>query len=104
MSIKDIAAGGAGLLGCLVMLGVGLFVLGIGSAGIGHELGFWWGVAAFVAAVVLRFTLPISIGVFFYARDIWHLHWVVALLIASPGLIFMVPGVIAAAWSSIRKR
>lgn len=99
--------GVATALRALLMIGVvalGLFTLGAGWAGIEHAHSWGWGLAAVAAALLFRFTLPISYGVFLCARDIWDLHWFVALLIAMPSLLLMIPGLVAAAFAAFRKR
>ena len=65
-----------------------------GFQGIDHHLGVGWAVAAVAAAFALRFTLPLSIGAFFGAADVWGWHWFFALVFAVPGLAFMIPAVI----------
>lgn len=83
-----------GSLGCLFALaffGFGILQLGAGWAGIEHSFGWGWGVAAAVAALMFRFTLPIVIGAFLCAKDIWGWHWAFAAIFAAPGLLFMVP-------------
>ena len=35
------------------------------------------------------FTLPFTLGTFYYAWKVWELHWLLAALIAAPGLLFM---------------
>jgi hypothetical protein len=70
-----------------------------GFAGIEHGVGHLWALAAVGAALLLRFTLPISIGAFFGAMQLWHWHWSLALLFAVPGLVFVLPGVIPAVFS-----
>jgi len=68
-------------------------------AGISHGLSQLWALVALCAALLLRFTLPVTIGAFFGAMQIWGWHWALALLFAAPGLIFMLPGVIPAIFS-----
>jgi len=68
-------------------------------AGISHGLGTLWAVVALCAAVLLRFTLPVTVGAFFGAMQLWGWHWPAALLFSAPGLIFILPGVIPAIFS-----
>lgn len=67
-----------------------------GYVGIQHGMGYPWAVAALFVAILLRFTIPITIGAFFGAMHVWGWHWALALLFAAPGLVFMLPGVIPA--------
>lgn len=87
------------------IVGLGLFLafaaaqIGAGYAGIEHGAGNVWAVAALFAAVLFRFTLPITIGAFFGAMNVWGWHWACALIFAAPGLVFVLPGVLAAIFS-----
>lgn len=92
-----------GVVGFIAFLAFGLAQLAAGYAGIEHHLGWGWAVAASVAALGFRFTLPITIGAFFGALDVWGWHWALAALFAAPGLIFVVPGVIASIISSVKR-
>lgn len=74
-----------------VFFGFGLFQMIIGAMGISHEWGRGWAAAAIFFAISLRFTLPLTIGSFFYALHTWDWHWVFATLFALPGLVFAVP-------------
>ncbi len=85
-----------GSLGCLVLalwIGFALIQLGAGWAGIENAYGWGWGVAAAIAALYFRFTVPIVYGAFLCARDMWEWHWACALVFAMPGLLFMLPAV-----------
>ena len=91
------------IIGGILFLLVGLVYLAVGGIGIEYHLGsFWSGVAIFLA-ILLRFTLPITIGVFFWALDIMHWHWALSALVALPGLILIIPGIIASIIDSIRR-
>lgn len=96
-----------GTVGLAVVLGFvafSVFMIGAGWAGIENQFGAVWGWLAVIAGLLLRFTLPLAVGVFFCARDIWGLHWILALLIAAPGLAFMIPGLAAALVGAIKRR
>lgn len=87
--------------GCLLMIafiGYGLLQIWAGYIGIEYHLGGGWAIGAVVIAFLLRFTLPVTIGSFFGAMDVWGWHWVGALVFAAPGLAFMalmIPGALA---------
>jgi len=84
----------------------GLVQIYAGWVGIEYHLGSGWAVAAFVAAFVFRFTLPITVGSFFGAMDVWGWPWLGALLFAAPGLAFMalmVPGALENLLGNFRK-
>lgn len=94
--------GGFGVVGA-----IGFFILGIaqlvaGYAGISHGLGTFWAIAAVVAAFAFRFSLPLTIGSFFGAMNVWGWNWFASALFALPGLAFVIPGVIASMISGLR--
>jgi hypothetical protein len=93
-----------GCIFAIALFGFGLFQIGAGWAGIQHHWGWWWGLAACVAAVGFRFTLPIVVGCYFYAHDLWSWHWFPSLLFALPGLLFMIPNFIAQMFAGARER
>lgn len=74
-----------------------------GFVGIEHELGSGWAYGALVAAFLLRFTLPITIGSFFGAMNVWGWHWALAAIFAAPGLALIIPGALASIFSVIKK-
>lgn len=100
---SDVFSGAIGLAFAAVVIGFSIFTLGAGWAGLEHAFGGWWGIAGVVLALVFRFTLPISVGVFFCARDIWHWHWAFSLLLAAPGLLLMIPGLVRSIIGAFRR-
>jgi hypothetical protein len=74
-----------------------------GYAGIDQGIGHIWAIIAVFAAVLFRFTLPITVGAFFGAMSVWGWHWAYALLFAAPGLLFVLPGVLTAIFSLATK-
>lgn len=90
-------------LGAIVFLLFGIAQICAGYVGIDHHFGAVWAFVAIFLALGLRFTLPITIGAFFGAMDVWHWHWALAALFAAPGLAFVMPGVLAAIIPSIKK-
>jgi hypothetical protein len=83
------------------------FVFGIaqiyaGYIGISNSLGSLWALAAMVLALVFRFTLPLTIGSFFGAMNVWGWNWFFSALFALPGLVFVVPGVIASVIAGLK--
>lgn len=93
-----------GVLGFIVFLAIGIAQLVAGYAGIAHHLGDFWAVLAVIAALAFRFTLPITIGSFFGAMNVWGWHWIFAAIFAAPGLLLIVPGVIGNLFSLIKQR
>lgn len=92
-NILTFLAGGAGIILILV---IGLAQIAIGFVGIEYHFGAGWAVGALVLSFMFRFSLPLTIGTFFGAIDVFNWHWIAALLITLPGLLLMIPGVIAA--------
>jgi hypothetical protein len=90
-------------LGVLLLIAFSVAQLAAGFAGIQHGLGVGWAWAAIVVAFAFRFTLPITIGAFFGAMNVWGWHWAFAALFAMPGLIFIVPSMFASAFSMLRR-
>jgi len=94
-------ASAGGCLFMIVMLSYGLAQIWAGFIGIDHHLGSGWASAAVAVAFILRFSLPITVGSFFGAMDVWGWHWAGALAFAAPGLAFMalmIPGTLASAF------
>jgi len=92
-----------GALFFVVFIGYGILQIVAGFVGIEYGLGPWWAWGALIAAFMFRFTLPITVGAFFGAMNVWDWHWFFALLFAAPGLALVIPGVLAELLSS-RKR
>ena len=91
------------VISVLLFFGYGLVQISAGYIGIDFYFGgFWAGLALFVA-FVFRFTLPITIGSFFAAIEVFGWHWIIALLFAAPGLAFVIPGVIGSIVSVIKR-
>jgi hypothetical protein len=72
----------------------GLLQLACGFWGIEDAAGKVWAWLSLIAAVSFRFTIPITVGVFLCATNVFHWDWWWAALFAAPGLIFIVPGIL----------
>ena len=83
-------------LGFVLFIVYGIAQIVAAYVGIDFHLGAGWAIGAMVAAFLFRFTLPITVGSFFGAMDVWNWHWVLAGLFAAPGLAFVIPGVLMA--------
>ena len=98
--MNDKMAGPAMIGGCLFILVYGGAQIYAGFLGIEHHWGSGWAWGAVAAAFLARFSLPITIGSFFGAMNVWGWHWAGALAFAAPGLAFMalmIPGAMASA-------
>ena len=87
----------AGGIGVVFFLGFAIAQGAIGFLGVEYHFGSGWAIGVLVLAFVFRFTLPLTIGTFFGALDVFGWPWYGALLITLPGLLFMVPGAIGMA-------
>ncbi len=93
------------------ILVLGLLIYGAtqlyaGWVGIAHQLGTGWATAA-VVLMLCRFSLPMTIGSFFCAMNVWHWHWAAALAFSAPGLAIMllaVPGAFASLLLRVRPK
>lgn len=91
-----------GLIAILTFLLFTILQLCAGYVGIAYHLGALWAVVAVVLAVVFRFTLPITIGAFFGALNVWHWPFIFAVLFILPGLMMVVPGVLMLVISKLK--
>jgi len=92
-----------GLIGFLVFTTFGISQIYAGFIGIEYLYGsFWAGVAVFIA-VTIRFTIPMTIGAFVCALKVWGWHWFFAAIFTAPGLLFIMPGMIASAFSLLKR-
>jgi len=97
---SEMALGGIFMI---LFLLFGIVQIGAGWAGIEDSFGWGWGVAAAVAAIMFRFTLPIVFGAYLCATNLWGWHWAAAALFAAPGLLFMIPALTAGLLSAFKK-
>ena len=93
------------LLFWVLSMAYGVVQLIVGYHGIAEHLGNGWALGALVAAFGFRFTLPITIGSFFGAMDLFGWPWYGALLFAAPGLLFLLlllPGALSTLLGKLR--
>lgn len=83
------------------IVGLSLANIVVGFMGIENEWGFGWAVGAIFLALLFRFTLPLTIGAFYGALNIFGWHWFFALLFAAPGLALLIPGSMIALFSFV---
>lgn len=78
-----------------------------GFIGIEHHLGMFWAFVSIFLAFALRIPLPLTIGSFFGAMNVWGWHWFFALLFAAPGLViffaFLTGGIFGTAYLTRRR-
>lgn len=87
-------------LTALAAFRLGCFVLG--TVGLWKILGPAWGLLGAAALLLLRFTVPVRIGVFLAAFYLWSLPWYAALILAAPRLILMLPALISTGLARLR--
>ena len=75
----------------LAGLSVGVVQLWLGWIGIEHHLGEWAAVVAVLAVFFLRLMLAMTIGTYFGAVDVIGWPWWTGILIADPGIVFVIP-------------
>ncbi|WP_374379748.1 hypothetical protein [Pseudomonas fluvialis] len=92
-----------GVVGFIAFMAFGIAQLAAGFAGIEHGIGSVWAWVALFVALAFRFTLPITIGAFFGAMNVWGWHWTLAALFAAPGLLLIIPGVLASIFSLVKR-
>tara|TARA_Y100000590_G_C15640170_1_gene984645 strand:- start:416 stop:853 length:438 start_codon:yes stop_codon:yes gene_type:complete len=90
-----------GALGGILFLLVGIVQIYVGYIGIEHHLGAGFAIGALAIGFVFRIMLPLTIGTFFGALDVWGWPWYGALALAAPGLLFIVPALVTAAISTL---
>lgn len=91
-------------VGFIAILVFGVLQIYAGYLGIAHHIGVGWAIAAVMLALIFRFTLPVTIGAFFGAMNVWDWHWLAAAAFAAPGLLLLIPGTIAGLVSASKRR
>lgn len=89
-------------LGVVWLLIIGIIQIVTGFWGISHEAGMFWAMLALGLFIFLHFTLPLTIGSFFCAMNVWGCNWFVSTIFALPGLLFVIPGVISSLIAALR--
>jgi hypothetical protein len=94
-----------GCVFAVLVLAYGVIQTYAGFLGIRFHVGTGWAIAAIAVMFLFRLSLPITIGSFFCAKDIWEWHWSLGLLFAAPGIAFMalmIPGALASVTKKFR--
>jgi RNA polymerase subunit RPABC4/transcription elongation factor Spt4 len=90
-------------LGCLAFGLLGVVQIYAGYVGLKFEFGVGWAITAVMLSLLFRFTLPLTVGSFFCALHVWGWSWIMAALFAAPGLIFIIPGMLAILGQSFKR-
>ncbi|MCZ7676598.1 MAG: hypothetical protein M5U35_13040 [Roseovarius sp.] len=80
-----------------VFLVVGAVQIWLGYVGIEDWLGQGWALGALASAFVLRIMLPLTIGSYIAVVDVFGYPWWAGILVAAPGLLFILPRMVMAA-------
>lgn len=83
-----------GIPAILLMFALGIVQMGIGASGIEHHLGGWAAGGAVFLALFARIMLPLTIGSYFGAVDVLGWPWWGGVLVALPGIVFVIPVVV----------
>lgn len=70
---------------------LGLIQLYLGYIGIENWLGTWWAIGALGVAIFARIMLPLTVGTYLAITNIYNYEWWVGLIIAAPGILFLIP-------------
>lgn len=87
----------ATIIGVIAFFAFGIVQIYIGLAYFHHTFGFGWAIAVSVAAFGFRLSLPLTVGTFLGAMNLWGWPWYLAAVFTAPALAFVVPGAITAA-------
>ncbi len=71
--------------------------------GIAHYWGNGWAIGILIGSFVVRSVLPITIGAFYGAMEVWGWSWYGSLLFAVPGLALVIPSVLALILGSFKR-
>lgn len=74
-----------------VLFAYAAFLIYVAYMGFDFHLGVIWALVLVASAFAFHSSIPVLIGVFFGASDVWGWHWSLAILFAFSGLMFLVP-------------
>ncbi len=84
-----------GVVGCIIFAAIGLLQIWTAFLGMVYYTGTFWPLVIMGFCFFARFTLPITIFTFLGAMKVWDWEWYWALLFTLPGLLFIVPSIMA---------
>jgi hypothetical protein len=88
-------------LGFFVFIIVAFIQTAVGYIGIEHHFGTFVAIVVIILAFVFRLMLPLTIGTFLGAMNVWDWPWYGALALALPGLLFAIPALITAVIATV---
>jgi hypothetical protein len=90
------------IVGLAALAVFGLTRAWIGVLGLAQVTGVDWAIVISAALLLCGFRLPLRIAVFFGALTVWHWPLVLAVIVAAPRLILMLPGLMSTFLASRR--
>ena len=91
--MKNFLQTSLGILAFLAFFAYGIALFVLGYIGIETYLGSGWAIGFLIAALMFRFTLPMAVGSVYGAMIVFGVNVWLALLIAVPTLLFIVPAI-----------
>ena len=102
--MRDIFEGALGVALLLLIFGVAILQMALGFLGLDYLLGQWAGWVALALALLFRIYFPLTVGAYFGVVEVLHYPWWAGVLAALPGLLLIIPGLLAAAIGSVTSR
>lgn len=94
-----------GCMAAILFMGFGVFQIYAAGVGLSNSFGTGWAIGLIALCFVARTSIPVIIGAFLCAKNVWEWHWAVAALFAAPGLLLVLPSMFASVLEAFgRKR
>lgn len=90
------------IVGLAALAAFALLRVWIAVLGLAQLIGVAWALVLTVALLLAGLMLPLRIAVFFGALAVWHWPALLALILAAPRLVLMLPGLISTFLASRR--
>ena len=102
--LSDFLLGSFGIIWVIVLLGFGIVQICLGYLGIDYHLGNIFAIGALGLAFALRIMFPLTIGTYFGVVDVLGWDWYWGVIIAAPGVVFILPVLVTAIIQSLTNR
>jgi hypothetical protein len=83
------------MVGLATLAAITLLRIWIGVLGLAQLLGMPWALAVAAALILSGMLLPLRVAVAFGAASVWHWPVLLAIIVAAPRLILVLPGLIS---------
>ena len=103
MFLTNLLAGTLGLFWALVSIFYILFQLAFSYIAYSYYFGLWPAIFIVGFCLLLRFTLPLAIGLFL-GLIVYGLEWYIALIISFPSILFLFPSSLSLIYSIISNK